>query len=315
MIKKISFSVAILFLGPTAVNNVNATVHIAQNYEGFENRAYRPETRQSMMRPEDSQASLWQNNPSVAGQNTDGLNMGAAPPGYTPNTNLDKSKTTGDSVLDFKRDLVDELSRRGENDSTNTSSTTEGTDQEYQAMDQEYQTVDRNKETNYGTSSFRPSSQYGSNSNTLQMKPAGKNISMHNIESIPSVPGYAAPFGHIQSQTGTSSRNPNRPYDRPPEPPQQRPKSAIVGGRSYQDLPPAPFETNFDDPGEPESLPPAPLTPMSRGGQARMSRTKSVGEILETNFDDDSDSPLMRQSSSHSKSMQAVNDTLLETDM
>ena len=60
---------------------------------------------------------------------------------------------------------------------------------------------------------------------------------------------------------------------------------------------------------------PAPSTPLQRGVGARMSRTKSVGEILETNFDDDSDSPLVRQASSHSRSMQAVNDTLLETDM
>ena len=314
------------YIPGTANTNTNATVHIP--YEGFENRAYRPETRQSMMRPEDSQASLWQN--SAGGQAPAaeaGLNIGGGPPGYTPNTNLDKTQAAADSVLDFKRDLAEQLSRgagRGENDSANTSSTTEGTDQEqeYQAVEQDYQTVDRNKETNYGTSSFRPSSQYGSNANTLQMKPvsntATKTISMHNVESIPSVPGYAAPFGHIQSQSpaanGSTARTPSRPFDRPPEPPaaSQRPRSAVAVGRSHQDLAPAPYETNFD---EPESLPPAPLTPLDRGGQARMSRTKSVGEILETNFDDDSDSPLVRQASSHSRSMQAMNDTLLETDM
>jgi len=304
--------------GPPGSNsNVNATVHIAKNYEGFENRAYRPETRQSLIRPEDSQASLWQSNGAAnsnGGQqqaNVEGLNMGGGPPGYTSNTNLDKTKATGDSVLDFKRDLADQLSRRGDNDSANTSSTTEGTDQEYQAMDQEYQTMDTNKENQYGTSSFRPSSQYGSNANTLQMKPNKNNISMHNVESIPSVPGYAAPFGHVQSNTNTNTRNPSRPFDKPPGPPSQRPRSAV--GRSYQELPPVPYETSFDDP--PESLPPAPSTPLQRGGQSRISRTKSVGEILETNLDDDSDSPLVRQSSSHSRSMQAVNDTLLETDM
>merc|ERR1712130_237759 len=172
----------------------------------------------------------------------------------------------------------------------------------------EYQTMDTNKENQYGTSSFRPSSQYGSNANTLQMKPNKNNISMHNVESIPSVPGYAAPFSHVQS---SNTRNPSRPFDKPPEPPSQRPRSAV--GRSYQELPPVPYETSFDDP--PESLPPAPSTPLQRGGQSRMSRTKSVGEILETNLDDGSDSPLVRQSSSHSRSMQAVNDTLLETDM
>merc|ERR1719323_107765 len=276
--------------------NTNATVHNTQMNEGFENRAYRPETRQSMMRPEETQSSQY------------GLNMGSAPPGYTAsNTNLDKNKPTADSVLDFKRDLADQLARR-ETDSTNTSSTTEGTDQEYQAMEQEYQTMEREraKENGYGTSSFRPSSQYGSNTNTMQMK---SNIAMHNVETIPSVPGYAAPYGHVPQQS-SSRTQPNRPFDRPPEPPSQRPRSAIA--RSQQDLPPIPLETTFDDP--PESLPPAPLPPLERGGH-RMSRTKSVGEILETNFDDGSDSPLVRQSSSHSKSLHAVNDTLLESDL
>ena len=308
---------------PSPNSNVNATVHLPN--EGFENRAYRPETRQSMME-QDPQASLWQNGgqPAAVGEEA-GLNMGAAPPGYTSNTNLDKNKAAADSVLDFKRDLAEQLSRNRGEDSGNTSSTTEGTDleQEYQAMDTDYQQVqDRQKaESNYGTSSFRPSSHYESNNTTLQMTGVKtqprNNIAIHNVESIPSVPGYAAPFGHIQSQAAavsTSSRNnPTRPFDRPPQPPSQRPKSASAIGRSYQDLAPGVYETSFDDP--PESLPPAPSTPLQRGVGARMSRTKSVGEILETNFDDDSDSPLVRQASSHSRSMQAVNDTLLQSDM
>ena len=258
--------------------NTNATVHLPKDYEGFENKAYRPETRQSLLRPEDSQASLWQNG-GASQAPAEGLNMAVAPPSYNVATNLDKTKATGDSVLDFKRDLADQLGRRGQEDSANTSSTTEGTEQEYQAMDQEYST-------------FRPQSQYGTNTRSMHS----------NVETIPSVPGYAQPFGHVQSQ------RPGRPYDRPPEPPAQRPRSAV--GRSYQDLPPAPIETNFDEP-EPESLPPAPKPPTT----SRIVRTKSVGEILETNLDDDDGSPLVRQSSGHSKSMQAMNDTLLETDM
>ena len=162
--------------------------------------------------------------------------------------------------------------------------------------------MERNKENGYGHSTFRPQSQYGSNAATLQMKSNPQKTSMHNSETIPSVPGYAQPFSHVQGQRGA------RPFDRPPDPPLQRPRSAV--GRSYQDLPPAPIETNFDDP-EPESLPPAPRPPNT----SRIVRTKSVGEILETNLDDDDGSPLVRQSSSHSKSMQAMNDTLLETDM
>ena len=277
--------------------NTNATVHLPKDYEGFENQAYRPETRQSLLRPEDSQASLWQNG-GPAQTTTEGLNMAVAPPSYNVATNLDKNKATADSVLDFKRDLADQLGRRAQEDSANTSSTTEGTKQEYQTMDQDYHT----KDNGYGHSTFRPQSQYGSNANTLQLKSNPKNMSMHNAETIPSVPGYAQPFGHVQSQRGA------RPYDRPPDPPLQRPRSAV--GRSYQDLPPAPIETNFDDP-EPESLPPAPRPPNT----GRIVRTKSVGEILETNLDDDDGSPLVRQSSTHSKSMQAMNDTLLETDM
>ena len=68
---------------PSPNNNVNATVHLPN--EGFENRAYRPETRQSMM--EDPQYG----GQASAGGEEAGLNMGAAPPGYTAsNTNLDK---------------------------------------------------------------------------------------------------------------------------------------------------------------------------------------------------------------------------------
>ena len=74
---------------------------------------------------EDGQASLWQNGgqTSAVGEEA-GLNMGAAPPGYTSNTNLDKNKATADSVLDFKRDLAEQLSRGRGEDSGNTSSTT-----------------------------------------------------------------------------------------------------------------------------------------------------------------------------------------------
>ena len=61
--------------------------------------------------------------------------------------------------------------------------------------------------------------------------------------------------------------------------------------------------------------PPVRTPPPRPPNTARIVRTKSVGEILETNLDDDDGSPLVRQASSHSKSMQAMNDTLLETDM
>ena len=94
-------------------------------------------------------------------------------------------------------------------------------------------------------------------------------------------------------------------------------------------MPPAPQETSFDY--EPTSLPPAPpptgipletnFDQEPQSGQARILRTKSMGEILETNLDEDGDStPIL--SNGHSRSMQLLNSgklsmnaSLLETDM
>jgi len=295
--------------------NVAATVHIPPtNYEGFENRAYRPETRQSQLAQEDSQASLWQN-------------QGEPLPGYTSNTTLANNRT-GDSVLDFKRDMAEQMATQ-DGDSTGASDTQTGstgtTDQEYQAMDQEYQTMDR-PESNYGHSTFRPpSGNYGPQGGTLQLQ--------RPQESIPGVPGYAKPFGLPVSEPNGSQRpsvqQAHRPYNPPPEPPQSRPRSNHSSRQNIVDLPPAPQETSFDY--EPASLPPAP-PPTGRpletnfdqepqSGQARILRTKSMGEILETNLDEDGDStPIL--TNGHSRSMQLLNSgklsmnaSLLETDM
>ena len=301
-------------------NNIAATVHIPPtNYEGFENRAYRPETRQSQLAPEDSQASLWQSG-------------GEPPPGYSSNIGIGNN-TTADSVLDFKRDMAEQMARQ-DGDSTGASDTHTGstgtTDQEYQAMDQEYQTMDR-PESNYGTSTFRPPSEhYGPQGGTLQL---------HQTQNtIPGVPGYARPFAPpVSSSSNTNQRpvsahQPHRPYNAPPQPPQSRPRSAYSGSRQNMEVPPVPQETSFDY--EPSSLPPPP-NPASRvletnfeqeppSGQARMLRTKSMGEILETNLDDEGDSTpiLAKQSTGHSRSMQLLNSgklsmnaSLLETDM
>ena len=325
---------------PGANNNVNATVHMPpSNYEGFENRAYRPETRQSQMQPEDSQASLWQSNP----QNLDGLNMGSGPPGYSSNITLNKTKE-GDSVLDFKRDLAEQFARQDHDDSTNTSETqtTEATDQEYQTMDQDYQAMERDRESVYGHSTFRPPSQanYSSNTNTQTLPlrqpqfPPQVPASMHNVDTIPSVPGYAKPFAHQTSQKSVIDNSnttiPNRignsrPYNNPPEPPQQRPKSAMMNPPTHNiiDLKMNPSETNFDD-SSLSSLPPPPNNADEGALNSRIQRTKSMGEILETNFDDDSDCQpiLAKQSNAHSRSMQLLNSgkltmssNLLETDM
>merc|ERR1719273_565725 len=141
-----------------ATNNINATVHRpGTNFEemAFENRAYRPETRQSQMHQEDSQGSLWNTNPDQ--QNLD--NMSVGPPGYSSKPAINSTIEQADSVLDFKRDLANQLAReaasnREAEDSANTSDTqtTQSTDQDYQTMDQDYHTMDKQ-------STFRPPSQ------------------------------------------------------------------------------------------------------------------------------------------------------------
>merc|ERR1712107_140931 len=119
-----------------------------------------------------------------------------------------------------------------------------------------------------------------------------------------------------------------RPFNPPPEPPQSRPRSNQSSRQNIVDLPPAPQETSFDY--EPASLPPAPpltgrpLDQEPQSGQARILRAKSMGEILETNLDDEGESTpvLASQANGHSRSMQLLNSgklsmnaSLLETDM
>ena len=159
-------------------------------------------------------------------------------------------------------------------------------------------------------------------------------VSMHNSDTIPSVPGYAKPFAHQNglqlppqnSSTSASQRGTNsRPYNPPPEPPQPRPKSAMVNPthQNLMDLQPTPTETTFDE-SSLSSLPPPPYSSDEDPRSSRMQRTKSMGEILETNFDEESDSQpiLAKQSTAHSRSMQllhsgklTMNGNLLETDM
>jgi len=290
----------------------------------------------------------------------DGLNLGAGPPGYASNVTLNKSRA-GDSVLDFKRDLAEQLARQEQDDSTNTSETqtTEATDQEYQMMDQEqeYQAMDRDRDNGvYGHSTFRPPGQdnfrdntitrpasqdnYRDNTNTqtLQMRQhqfqPPVTASMHNnADTIPSVPGYAKPFAHqtapqppptSNSQAAAQRATNSRPYNPPPQPPQQRPRSAMVNPthQNIIDLEPSPTEPTLES--SQSSLPPPPPPAEENSQNSRMHRTKSMGEILETNFDDDSDSQpiLAKQSTAHSRSMQllhsgklTMNGNLLETDM
>merc|ERR1712062_3149 len=83
--------------------------------------------------------------------------------------------------------------------------------------------------------------------------------------SIPGVPGYAQPFA--------------RPFDPPPSPPPSPPRSQQSHGHGQR-----PLETNFDH--DPDTL---------------RSKSRSVGQILETNFDEPE--PQAMTANSHSRSM------------
>lgn len=331
-----------------ATNNVNATVHRpSSTYDdmAFENRAYRPETRQSQIQQENPETgSIW---------HSDGLSLG--PPGYTSNKVSNVNIEQADSVLDFKRDLANQLAKevsgRDTEDSANTSDTqtSQSTDLEYQTMDQDYQTMDR--ESHYGghnQTSFRPPSQNLYSSNTQdQTLPLSKplltqpTIPQHP-ETIPSVPGYAKPFAHqngtlnphqngtINShhQNGTTSsprlngtmnsqRGPSqRPYHPPPQPPQQqRPQSEFIL-RNHQLLDVTsriPLETSLDDP----PPPPPPNNPSTRLLESNLDdqpvqkhpmRAKSIGALLETNLDEEPSHPMLStHQNGHSRSMSNVN--------
>lgn len=318
-----------------ATNNVNATVHRpGSTYDdmAFENRAYRPETRQSQVQQENPETgSLW---------HADGLSLG--PPGYSSNKVSNVNIEQADSVLDFKRDLANQLAKevsgRDPEDSANTSDTqtSQSTDLEYQTMDQDYQTMDR--ESHYGghnQTSFRPPSQNVYSSNVQdQTLPLSKphltqpSIPQH-VETIPSVPGYAKPFAHQngtlnshqngainshqngtinslhqngtmnsprQNGTMNSQRGPSqRPYHPPPQPPQQqRPQSEFIL-RNHQLLdadPNRPMETSLDP------LPPPPPSNQST-------------RLLETSLDDP---PPNSRHPTRTKSIGALLETNLDED-
>ena len=255
----------------------------SSQFEGFENRAYRTETRQSQMHPEDSQRSLWQ----ATSQHT---------------------LREADSVAELKQQLNHQLKEGGE-DSANTSDsqTTHSTDQEYQTMDQDYQTMDREYARG---STFRPASSatYAANTTTLQMhqqpQPQQLSSSQHQ-QHIPSVPGYAKPFAHDQGGRTTLSREPARPFQPPPDPPAtSRPRSELIHSQQQQQFGSRrALETSLDDDPPP-----------------RQTRSKSM-QFLETNLDEDEGSGLVHQPPVLSRSMQmingnlSVNASLLETDM
>ena len=104
---------------------------------------------------------------------------------------------------------------------------------------------------------------------------AGRQLPQVPVEErIPSVPGYAKPYA--------------RPFDPPPSPPPSPPISDKTT--------PKPLETNFDGDGP------------SRDTLNR-SRSRSVGQILETNFDDPEPaimpaSGVSRMNNGHSRSME-----------
>jgi len=117
----------------------------------------------------------------------------------------------------------------------------------------------------YDTSSFRPNSNAG---RQLPQVPGSQ-------DRIPSVPGYAKPYA--------------RPFDAPPSPPPSPPSSDKGSNK--------PLETDIDH------------HDVSRGGGGgndtlNRSRSRSVGQILETNFDDPEPSPIMNMNNGLSRSME-----------
>ena len=195
------------------------------------------------------------------------------PPGYPSSNAAIRSNPPGSSMsTTTPADSVLELKRGLKNQSPATTSTSEdassrgsssGDNNREEDVNHEYQTMER--PATYETSSFRPSTQNStvghatSTSNIL-----GRQLPQvpGNQDRIPSVPGYAKPYA--------------RPFDAPPSPPPSPPTSEKATNK--------PLETNLDD--------------LSKDTLNR-SRSRSVGQILETNFDEPDPTPSMLGMISH----------------
>lgn len=137
-------------------------VHQATVHSGFDNVAFRPETRQSNGQ---DQSGLWatnRTNESISG-----------PPGYS---------TRPDSVADMKRELKEKQSSDSDEGTVSSDAGSGSDKQDYQSM--------------YESSTFRPNSSHLTPNNPHLAKRALPKTPSAMGETIPSVPGYAKPFAH-----------------------------------------------------------------------------------------------------------------------
>ena len=200
------------------------------------------------------------------------------------------SSRAEDSVLNLKQELKDQLDNE---DTTPTVTTSEETSSS-RSSDGGHPAAAAPHDHDYQTmdrttSTFRPSPQ-----------PIHKR-SLPSVPPIPSDPGYARPFAH------TTSGLP-RPPDPPPTPPTESPPRSR--SRGYYD---PPLETSLDD----------DTTALNAVNRGR--RSRSVGQMLETNFDDEQPSTSVQENTplnNHSRSLGgsgvfklSLGEAPLETDM
>ena len=218
------------------------------------------------------------------------LAVSQGPPGYSSKPSL-----RPDSVADMKRELRETIDRSPSGteaeELNTTTSDTSSSGNEQRPVNSEYQTMDRSL---YETSTFRPQQQIPMQSpsgRSLPPPPATPSSPTttrpsfgEGATTIPSVPGYAKPYAHTGAQ---------RPFEPPPEPPGSR-----------RPL----LETSLDE----------------DAALNRPQRSRSVGQMLETNFDEDEGSDaeeLGRPGHSRSLGESGFNKlsltpaALLETDM
>ena len=163
-----------------------------------------------------------------------------------------------DSVADMKRELKQrlEVETSSSPDETNTTTSETGSEPNaVPAVPEEYQTMERSPL--YESSTFRPA-EVGRRAlpTTPPAEPAVQN-------TIPSVPGYAKPYA--------------RPFQPPPDPPASKPPRSFNYAPDPRDPDPRRpllLETSLDD----DTLTRRQKQPV---------RSRSVGQILETNLDDD----------------------------
>ena len=165
-----------------------------------------------------------------------------------------------DSVADMKRELKQrlEVETSSSPDETNTTTSETGSEPNAaaSAVGGEYQTMERSPL--YESSTFRPAE----GRRALPTTPPAP-----ADQTIPSVPGYAKPYA--------------RPFQPPPDPPASKPPRSFnyapePAGAGRDDHRPLLLETSLDD----DTLTRRQKQPV---------RSRSVGQILETNLDDDVD--------------------------